>query len=217
MQHIYIISGLGADRRMFQNLDLSGMEVTHIDWITPLSDETIENYAKRLSQKIVTERPIIIGLSFGGMMAIEISKLMETEKIILISSAKTKKEIPFFFRIAGKTRIHKIVPSWLFKRPTLLSNWYFGTESKEDKKMLADIMKDTDVVYLRWAIDKILNWKNITTPSNLRHIHGTADRALPIQFVHPDVKVEGAGHLMVFDRPAIVTEFIKKEISFTLL
>ncbi|MEO5944631.1 MAG: alpha/beta hydrolase [Ferruginibacter sp.] len=215
MQHIYIISGLGADRRMFQNLDLSGMEVTYIDWIRPLKNETIEDYAKRLSQKIVTEKPIIIGLSFGGMMAIEISKIMEIEKIILISSAKTKKEIPFYYKMVGKIGFHKITPASFLKKTTLFSNWYFSVKNNKDKKILVEIIKDADPVFLTWAVDKILKWKNIIIPLNLRHIHGTADRALPIQFIRPDVKVPGAGHLMVLDRPEIITDFIKKEISFT--
>ncbi|MBS1496140.1 MAG: alpha/beta hydrolase [Bacteroidetes bacterium] len=216
MQHIYIFSGLGADKRIFQNLDFEGMEVHFVDWITPLPKEAIEEYAKRISQKITSNSPIIIGLSFGGMLAIEIGKIIYTEKIILISSAKTKSELPFYYRIAGRLGLQKIIPVSFFKTPTYFSNWYFGTENIKDKKVLADIMQDADPVFLKWAIEKILNWKNTVTLSNLYHIHGTRDIALPILFVKPNVKVPGAGHLMVYNKPVIISEFIKKTIAAKL-
>ena len=88
MKELYLISGLGADKRVFDFLDLPGFKIHHIEWVEPGDHETVENYAKRLLNQIRTVKPILIGLSFGGLIAIEIGKLMETEKIILISSAR---------------------------------------------------------------------------------------------------------------------------------
>ncbi len=89
---IYIFSGLGADERAFQRLDFSGYSINFIKWVLPNVKDTIESYATRLLEQIKTKKPILIGLSFGGIMAIEIAKQIETEKVILIASAKTKNE-----------------------------------------------------------------------------------------------------------------------------
>src|SRR6185295_12662907 len=102
---IYILSGLGADERVFKSIDFGNHEIHFIQWVPPLLNESIEEYSKRISTQIKSPRPILIGLSFGGMMAVAISKHIETEKIILIASAKTKKEIPFYFRTIGALQI----------------------------------------------------------------------------------------------------------------
>ncbi|RZJ29312.1 MAG: alpha/beta hydrolase, partial [Chryseobacterium sp.] len=72
MNKIYIFSGLGVDRRVFDNIDFGDLNVEFIDWIIPLTNEAIEIYAERISRKIISENPILIGLSFGGMVAVEI-------------------------------------------------------------------------------------------------------------------------------------------------
>lgn len=76
MSTIYIFSGLGVDERVFRYLDFSGMDVRFIHWIRPLPDESIKLYAQRLRQQIVTDKPILIGLSFGGIIAVEVGRLI---------------------------------------------------------------------------------------------------------------------------------------------
>jgi hypothetical protein len=41
MQKVYFISGLGADRRVFSNLELPNVEVIHIDWVKPSEEDTV--------------------------------------------------------------------------------------------------------------------------------------------------------------------------------
>jgi pimeloyl-ACP methyl ester carboxylesterase len=210
MKEIYLLSGLGADHRVLQDLDFSGYNITFIKWTQPLENESIEDYAKRLTEQIKTKNPIIIGLSFGGMMAAEIGKLIDTEKIILIASAKTKFEIPFYYRFAGSLGLHKLLPASLMKQPNFISNWFFGTESAKDKTLLASILHDTDSIFLKWAIDKIVNWQNVIIPKNLKHIHGTSDRILPYRFVSADVKIDGGGHFMTTNKVEELSREIRK-------
>jgi pimeloyl-ACP methyl ester carboxylesterase len=209
MKKIYIFSGLGADERVFQYLDFSGFDTTFIRWTLPIKNETIENYAYQLTEQISKEKPILIGLSFGGMIATEVAKHIDTEKIIIIASAKTKNEIPFYYRLAGLFKIHKLLPTTIMKRPNIFSNWFFGTQSNEDKRMLANILQDTDAEFLKWAIDKIVNWTNQTRHKNLIHIHGTADRILPLCFVDCDLKVSGGGHFMTVNKADELTKKIR--------
>ncbi len=209
MKSIYIFSGLGADERVFKKLDFSGYEITFVRWIAPNKNETIAHYALRLTKQIKTNRPILIGLSFGGMMATEVAKLIDTEKIIIIASAKTYQEIPVYYRLAGLLKLHELIPTAVLKTPNMFSNWLFGTESEADKDMLASIMVDTDPDFLVWAIDKIVNWSNQTLNKNLVQIHGTADKILPFYFVKSDIKVKGGGHLMTLNKAEELTKIIR--------
>ena len=87
MKHIYCISGLGADEKMFSKFEFAGHEIHFVKWITPQEKESIEAYAKRMRQQIVHDDPILIGLSFGGIICIEISRQIKTELILIISSS----------------------------------------------------------------------------------------------------------------------------------
>lgn len=132
-KELYIFSGLGADERVFQRLDFSDYRTTFVTWILPQENETIEHYATRLLDQIRATKPILIGLSFGGLIAVEIAKQIDTEKVILIASAKTKNEIPFYYRFAGKLRLHKLIPTQFLKSANLFMNWLFGANSTFDR------------------------------------------------------------------------------------
>jgi pimeloyl-ACP methyl ester carboxylesterase len=96
LKDIYFVSGLGADERVFRLLKFEGYQPVHLHWVAPQAGESIADYAQRLSTQIKSDCPIIIGLSFGGMIAVEIGKHISVEKVILISSVKTTSEIPFY-------------------------------------------------------------------------------------------------------------------------
>ncbi|GAA4791892.1 hypothetical protein GCM10023231_19780 [Olivibacter ginsenosidimutans] len=209
---VYLFSGLGADYRAFRYLDLSGFHVVHIPWITPLAHEHIESYAKRLSAPITAPNAILIGLSFGGILAIEVAKQVAVHGIILLASIKNYSELPFYYRWIGKLRLHHLVPtSWLAK-PHFWSAWIFGAKTKAEKKLMATILKDTDIPFLTWALDVILSWKNTEIPNRLIHIHGTKDRLLPLRFVNADIIIDGGEHLMTINKAKEVSKAIRHAI-----
>lgn len=214
MKNIYIFSGLGADSRVFQNMDFSDYNATFVEWLLPISkSESIQQYAKRITSQIKHTQPILVGLSFGGIMAVEVSKLIEVEKVILIASAKKASEIPWYYRIAGKCKLYNIMPFSLMKNANFVSFWFFGIQSKKEKLLLTNILKDTDAIFLKWAIIQITTWKNQTEPVNYFHIHGTSDRILPIRFINSCTKVDHGGHFMTLNKAQLLTEIVRNEIE----
>lgn len=216
MSKIYIFSGLGVDRRVFDNIDFGNLDIEFIDWIMPLRNEPLDDYAKRISLKITTGNPVLIGLSFGGMMVVEISKIIKIEKIILIASAKNKFELPKFNRISGILKLNKLIPKSLFKKQNFITNWLFGIETDSEKLLLKNILKDTDPDFFSWAINEIVNWKNEISPENVIHIHGNKDRIIPFKNVKADFVVEGGGHFMTVNKPEEIREIIFDSIKSLL-
>jgi pimeloyl-ACP methyl ester carboxylesterase len=212
-QELYLFSGLGADRRIFQRLDLSGYPVHYIEWIIPLEGEPIEHYASRLLNQITTPKPTLIGLSFGGIMAIEVAKLIETEKVILISSIKSGNEVPFYYRWMAYAGMHKHIPSGFFKNTNFVTNWLFGTVTPFDQQLLKEILSDTNPVFFKWALNQIVQWKNQTLPKNLVHIHGTGDRILPVRFSGYDILVENGGHFMTLNKSEEINRILKLQLQ----
>lgn len=208
--NLYIFSGLGTDHRVFQRIDFGDWNPVFIQWITPKKQETIEEYALRVSEQILEENPTIIGLSFGGIVAIEVSKLLNPKQLILIATAKTKLEIPWYYRFAGKVKLHKLLPTRLLTRSNTLSNWFFGATDAFDRNLLREILQDTDPVFLKWAIDQIVKWTNETAIENTIHIHGTNDRILPKRFVNADYSIENGGHFMTVNKADEIALLIRK-------
>jgi pimeloyl-ACP methyl ester carboxylesterase len=213
MTEIFVLSGLGADERVFKFIDFSGYKVTFVKWIQPLSNESIEGYTERLSQQIKSAKPILIGLSFGGMMAMEIGKIIEGSKIILISSAKTRKEIPFYFRWIGLMKIHKLVPARFLKSSNFFTYYAFGAHSEGDRALLKAILIDTDAIFLKWAIDQIVKWENTVAPKFTFHIHGTKDKILPLALVESDLEIKGGSHLMIMSHAKEISGLLREKIN----
>ncbi len=210
MKQLYLFSGLGADHRVFQFLDLEGFCVKFIEWVKPLPRESMEGYATRLATQIDSENPVLVGLSFGGMMAMEVGKLIKTEKIILISSAKTGREVPPYFRLAGRLKLNKVVSPGRFKIPSTLAFRVMGAETETEKALMKAILSDTDPDFFKWAIEKVVTWKNAVLHENVVHIHGKKDKLLPYRYVKADITLPDGTHLMTLKNAKEISEIIRK-------
>jgi pimeloyl-ACP methyl ester carboxylesterase len=209
MKTIYCISGLGATAKAFSNLQIEGYKLHVIEWMQPVPKETIEAYAARMAAAITEPEPILLGLSFGGMMSIEIAKHIPVQKIILVSSIKTKSELPFWMKVVAKTQLHKIAP---IKTDTRLlrpvQNFFLGAHTPEDKEVAIAFRRNADVNYVRWAIDKVINWQNTWQPSNIIHIHGTADKMFSLKKAQPTHVIKNGGHFMIMNKAGEVSAAI---------
>jgi pimeloyl-ACP methyl ester carboxylesterase len=208
-KNIYLISGLGVDERIFQHLTFETLIPKHITWIDPKKNESIEQYALRLTEQISDEKPIILGVSFGGMLAIEIAKQIDCQQVIIISSAQTRQAIPIYYRLAGWLNIHKLIPPQLYKYPFFLTYWLFGMSSTAEKKLLKAILKDMDNRFVSWAVNVIVTWKNETLIKNLIHIHGEKDYVLWLDSAQKiDLIVPNGGHLTVFKEAEVINAYL---------
>ncbi|MBE8713295.1 alpha/beta fold hydrolase [Sphingobacterium hungaricum] len=208
---LYVFSGLGADKRAFSAIDFSGYEVIHMDWISPEPKEAMEDYVIRLAEahQLPKSGATVIGVSFGGMCISELAKTYSFEKIIFLSSAKSKNELPqdgFWSFLAPLTNL---IPGKLLTKPNSMIYKAFGVTEQKDKDLLAEIIRDTDPKFLKWAMKAIRNWENTVEPSEFLHVHGTEDRVIPFANVKQVVPVMGGGHFMVLNRGEEISQFIR--------
>jgi pimeloyl-ACP methyl ester carboxylesterase len=202
---IYALSGLGADERVYAYLNIS-CEIIVLKWIKPLPGESLKAYAKRLSKGINTDEQFgIIGLSFGGLVAVEISKELNPLFTILISTAEIKNEIPWFYRVFGAIGILKILPIFLFNIPAWIVIPLFKTKHKD---LVKNILHDTDPVFVKWALIELINWKNAAKLSNRLKISGTEDCLFPPKLKSETVLVHGGGHFMIVDKADEINRII---------
>ena len=211
MHKVYFISGLGANHKAFERLDMpKGLNIKHIQWIIPQRRETIESYTLRMAEQIHDEKDFsLIGLSFGAIIAQEMSRIVCPKKTVIISAIKNRSEIPFWMKAIAVLQIHRLVPTEFFTSNSVLSYAFFRKIKSNQMPPLNRYFDFRDHRYLRWSIDRFLNWKPKSMVKNLIHIHGTEDMLFPISKINHPIRIEGGGHLMILSRA--------KEISKALL
>jgi len=191
----------------------AGYEPVYLDWITPEKDESLTAYARRFSYLIKNDDAfILIGLSFGGMLACELARLRNPIKTIIISSIPTSNELPWYFKRAGKIGLHKKVPVKLLKAATVL-NRIVGAGSPEDKAVIYNYVKNAKPDFIRWSLDAIMNWSQAERLPGIVHLHGSKDHLLPLKYTHPDFIIKNGGHLMVLNKADEVNKILCEILS----
>jgi pimeloyl-ACP methyl ester carboxylesterase len=211
-QPIYFISGLGADHRVFENLRLEKASIHYMQWLQPLANETIQAYAQRMAAQILHPNPVLVGVSFGGIMAREISKFTPVRQIILISSVKTDADIPRIYKWAGKLKLINIVKLEFLRKGASMLHWFMGVKEPAEKKLVADFEKKTSTKYLHWSLYQVTHWRNKETHPNTVLIHGNKDRIFPIQKSKTDFVIENCGHFMVWNRADEISKIINSVV-----
>ena len=106
--------GLAASPRIFEYIELDPLttELHYLEWIPPAHEkEPVEQYAQKYVELIQHPEPILIGVSFGGILVQEISRMIQVEKVIIISSIKGKQEMPKRLRFLKSLRVYKLFPT----------------------------------------------------------------------------------------------------------
>ena len=209
----FLISGIGADQRMFDFLQLPATFTTeYIHWETPLENETVSDYACRLfAEKSTTVPFIIIGISFGGIIAVEIAKKFDPAFTVIISSIPLAAQMPKFYQLAGKLGIHKLLPVQVLKWMTVVKQ-QMTMKSKTNKALIRRITWDGNDQIIKWGLDAILKWSNSDLPQNLFHIHGKSDTVFPISCTSPSHFIQG-GHMLTLENPSEVNSILDEILT----
>ena len=181
---IYLMPGMAASPKIFELIKFPpNYKINYLTWIKPNLNETLKSYAKRMSILINDINPVLIGVSFGGILVQEISKHIKVKKLIIISSVKSKVELSLSIKFAKKTGIHKLLPlNWIDDIEKLLL-FVFGPTIKSRVDSYKKYLSERDPDYLKWSINQIVNWKQIKYDKSIVHIHGENDKVFPLKYL----------------------------------
>ena len=176
--------GMAASPKIFELIKFPlNYKIIYLTWIKPNLNETLKSYAKRMSILINDTNPVLIGVSFGGILVQEISKHIKVKKLIIISSVKSKVELSLSMKFAKKTGIHHLLPlNWIDDLEKLLL-FVFGPSIKARVDTYKKYLSERDPDYLKWSINQIVNWKQIKYDKNIIHIHGEKDKVFPLNYL----------------------------------
>jgi len=208
---IYLIPGLGADERVFQKLlPLLQDEARLLQWLTPEPDESLPHYAERMAATIpVQQTGLLVGVSFGGVVGLEINRIRPQLRTVLISSIPDASCLPPLLRLIRATGVYRLFPPQWLKLFPRAGQWYFGVHNGEEYRMFKQILRDMEPVYTRWAIHRLLHWDS-TNVGRSTQILGTHDRVFPPGPTPVDYLVRGGGHFMVFSHALEVAKILNQ-------
>ena len=197
--NIYLIPGLGADKRMYapQLKVLPGAIV--LEHLTPIKRENMTQYAGRIAKGIDTSLPFaIVGTSLGGIVSMELSRILKPERIVLLATVKSRSEMPLLIRSMSLLNLHRLIPGNQFKNfNQLLVKRLDSRGDSPAAAVIKQMTNDASPEFIDWAINAIVNWYPPETyRSDIVHIHGTKDQLFPIHKIKNAIPIQNGSHVM---------------------
>jgi len=179
---------------------------TVVDFIPPEPRESLVAYASRMAN-LFPANAFIAGVSFGGVIALEISRIVRPRGCILISSVRHPRELPPWFRVwrvVGGRRCSLLLQT-IGSSASLLPKSVCTSSTIRAKKLAG-----ASGYWHRWATSAVLDWQPELTFDRcpMLQIHGTADTTFPIRYTHPDVSVADGRHDLPVSHPTATANAI---------
>ena len=180
-----------------------------------LPDESLYDYAKRMIDKYgIEQADIVVGLSFGGLVAQQIGEIIKLDFIILISSFRTKDDLKIHFSSGLKMKLHKLMPEMKSELIGSMVATYLNSGSKISVPVLKEMVMSTDMKLMKWSLEKIYEQDVLLAPDILKYsIIGDKDKVVKPWIIETTYIVEDGSHFMVFDKAKEVTKIISSIIG----
>lgn len=215
---VYLIPGMGAGKEIFERFSFpeNHYKVTVLEWLMPTKNETLLSYTKRMIAQISDNNPVLIGVSFGGIIAQEISTLIQVQQVIIVSSVKSNKEFPFRFKIAKSFLLYKLMPVRSVLAAKNLEKLAIGNKMKKQMKLYQKYLTMRDASYLRWAMKQLLSWERNEEIEGVVHFHGREDKIFPIHNIQKCILKDKAGHAMILSHGPWLSKQIRSKVENSL-
>lgn len=212
---LYLVPGLGADHRLFQRLDLAPHNAHALDWPMMPEGSTLSDFALALADRVDKDHPhAFVGVSMGGMVAQELAANTRPQQVIIISSWKGPQEMPPPIRVLRGTHAERLLTPAFMKRTLPVMRWQMGVETEADRALFDAFIAATPLEQVRVQVAAVLGWEGPARPvEGLVHIHGSADRLMPIWHIQRPIRVAGGGHFMVHNRAEELSQLVLKALE----
>jgi esterase/lipase len=212
--HVYLMPGMAANPTIFEYIELpeDQFQIHWLEWMIPENRESLESYAKRMIAKIEHDNIVLLGVSFGGILVQEMSKYLKLKQLFVVSSVKSKHELPKRMKLLKLTKAYKLLPTQLVSNIDLLAKYAFGETVSKRVELYKKYLSVSDKRYLDWAIENVIEWEQDQPHKNAIYIHGDKDAIFPHSCVGNCIVVKGGTHIMVINKYKWFNENLPKLI-----
>lgn len=211
---VYLMPGMAANPTIFEYIKLpeDQFEIHWLSWKMPLKKESLQDYAKRMCEDVKHDNPVLLGVSFGGILVQEMSKHISVRKLFVVSSVKTKHELPKRMKLLKLTKAYKLLPTQLMGNIDLLAKYAFGETITKRVELYKKYLSVSDKAYLDWAIEQVICWEQDQPIPEAIHIHGDNDMVFPCSYIPNCTKIKGGTHIMIINKYKWFNENLPKLI-----
>ena len=212
--HIYFMPGMAANPTIFEHIKLpeDQFKMHWLEWMMPNIKESLESYAKRMIANISHDNVVLLGVSFGGILVQEMSKHMSLRNLFVVSSVKSKHELPKRMKLMKITKAYKILPTQLVSNIDFLAKYAFGESVTKRIDLYKKYLSVSDKRYLDWAIENVIEWNQEEPNNEATYIHGDKDVIFPHSCQGNCIVVKGGTHIMVINKYKWFNENLPKLI-----
>ena len=208
--------GLAASPKIFENIKLpeERFEMFFLERMLPETGETLTDYAKRIAKNIKYDNPVLIGVSFGGILVQEVARIIRARKVIIISSVRCNIEFPRRMKFAKMTKAYRFFPTALMEKVDWLAKLSFGNNMITRRLNLYEkYLSVRDKKYLDWAFEKVIVWDRAEPDEKVVHIHGESDEVFPAKYLKNYIPVKGGTHIMIINKAKWLNENLPRIIE----
>jgi len=200
--HVYFMPGMAASPKIFEYIKLpeSQFKMHFLEWVLPVENETVKNYALRMSKKVKHDNVVLVGVSFGGILVQEMDKYIGAKKVIIISSVKSMLELPKRMVLAKATKAYKILPTQLASKIDIFEKYAFGKTMTKRLELYKKYLSVNDPQYLSWAVKNVVCWEQKEYREDIVHIHGDKDAVFPIRYIDNCISIKNGTHIAIINK-----------------
>jgi pimeloyl-ACP methyl ester carboxylesterase len=207
---IFLLPGLNGDPRVFTPQLRAFPSARVVAWPPPMACEPLAEYARRIASSLDPGQDCIVaGVSFGGIVAIEVARHLRAKACLVIASSRDVRGLPIAIRFL-RPFASLIPPSALHQ--AVYGGWSTATSASPYRRRIRRLSGE-ERTFRRWAVQALLTWRPQRSPPCLVfQIHGDCDVEFPAGRNFAEYIVPRAGHLLTLTHAEIVNDLFRTAI-----
>ncbi|HEX8916246.1 MAG TPA: alpha/beta hydrolase [Humisphaera sp.] len=209
---ILLLPGLSGDPRVVRPQLAAFPTLTVPRWLPPASAaEPLPVYAARLARAIDPGRPCLVGgVSFGGIVALELARHLQAKACLLIASCRDVGGRPTALRLLRP--LEAVTPMASLGWATTLGGATAASVMPPLRRRLNRVSPEV-LAFRTWALRALLAWRPTSPPCPVLQIYGDRDSTFAVGRSRADAVIRGAGHMLTLTHPEQVNAFIRTAVE----
>lgn len=188
---IYLVPAPDMNERAVRSICLEGREIVALQLPSLNRSTELEEVLAQLGSQIAHEKPTLIGFCYGGVLALELAKRIDAERVVVVSGIKHHREIARSRKLLA--RVYCRLPDRFVKVLGLSAGFVANQILRRNIHIPRVWLKGEQNKFI---LAHALSFEGIGPDVPVTHIHGQRDALLPVNALAATHVIEGGGHFL---------------------
>lgn len=210
---VYLVPAPDMDERAVRSIQVEGREVVALK-LEPLHRGTdLETFLANLRAQIHHERPALLGFCYGGVLALELARRLDVERVVLVSGVTHHRDLAPSRKLLAKLYVGLPTGPLRILGPALS---FFVNNILRIKIHIPRVWQKTE--QNKFLLQHALAFEGSARDLPIVRIHGSHDLLLPLTptlLSSAPHLIEGGGHFLFIDKPKELRELLSQVFRST--